>query len=293
MQIICLTQAYNESTLMHKYMQWLYPLVDKWVITEGSLTPFGNLSIRSIDNTVRIINDFISMYDKKNKIIFKNAIEPKIKPNNREVYEGLNKQRMLDLAEPEHGDLIVIGDADEFWQKDRFMNIVDKFRKNDKINHVPIEEWQFAYNLRTAFKAEHNGRFFRYINGAKFTTTNHFVYPDGQDITRNYEYLATRDETNMIHLCWTKHPELIRNKVLSFNRASFTQWYNNVYLVYPDSPELAYQNNKRIAPYFGTGFAEGQHERLQEFTGTLPSVLTGMFKCWLSYIRKNKGFLKI
>jgi hypothetical protein len=97
----------------------------------------------------------------------------------------------------------------------------------------------------------------------------------------------------MCHLCWLKHPKLVRQKVESFQRPSFTSWYNHVYLKYPFTPEQAYYNNSRIPPYFGKGFAEGQHARLEEFEGKLPEVLQDMEIDWTSYIINHHDELVI
>ncbi len=287
MKVICLTQAYNEGMFMHQYLQCIYPLIDEWIITEGNISPFGNQSKRSNDNTRGEIKTFIELYDKKNKIKFYDAFEANLPPRNREDYEGLNKNFMLKKTSIEHGDLVVIGDCDEFWKEERFLQIVERFRNGDKLEHVPVEEYQFAYNLRTYFNAEHNGRFMRYVNGAKFGSTNHFIYPDGRDITKDYSSLAKREDTGMCHLCWCKHPLQIREKVISFGRPSFTKWYNAVYLGYPFHGDDVYRINNMISPYFGKGFAEGQHEKLQEFKGKLPWPLQNMHWDHTDYIKRH------
>lgn len=287
MRVIALTQAYNESRLIERYVHHICPLVDQWIISEGLLTPGLHTSERSTDDTRKILENI-----RQDNITICNAVSP-IRSCSREKAEGQNKNRMLELAEPEDGDLIFIGDVDEFWYPDRFLDIVDMFKKNDRLEHVPVEEFQFAYNLRLAFRASHDGRFMRYRKGARFGATNHFIYADGRDVTKDYRSLVPRERSRMCHLCWVKDPQLVRQKVLSFGRPSFTEWFNQVYLEWPDDHEDAYNNNHQIEPYHGRGFAEGQHERLENFRGELPPAIRDFDDDWLEFIREHRQELKI
>jgi len=293
MKVIALCQAYNEGMFMHQCLSWATKVVDQLVITEGCLTPHGNQPVRSQDSTRKEIETYKETYDRKNKIQFYDGFASSIPPRDREGYEGINKNFMLKKSDAEHGDLIFILDVDEFWHEERFNDIVERFRNDDKVDHIPVEEYQFAYNLRLCFNAEHNGRFMRYINGARFGSTNHFIYPDGRDITKDYSRLVRREDTQMCHLCWCKHPLQIREKVISFNRASFRHWYNCVYLGYPVYGEEAYDLNAIIPPHYGKGFAEGQNERLKEFKGKLPWPLRNMHWDHSNYIRRHHDELII
>lgn len=293
MRVIGLCQAYNEDMFMHQCLQWAVGCVDKLIITEGSLTPFGNQPKRSQDRTRQTIERFKQAYDRDDKMEIYDAVDPEQVPKNREDFEGLNKNFMLEKAAPEPGDLIFILDVDEFWHEENFQAVVERFRKDDKLVHVPVEEYQFAYNLRTCFNAEHNGRFMRYVSGARFGATNHFVHPGVGDITKDYSNLLPREVTQMCHLCWCKHPLGIRQKVLSFARPSFTLWYNLVYLGYPVHGEEVYKLNERIPPWRGTGFAEGQHKKLKKFEGELPWPIKNMTWDHADYIRRRHDELVI
>ncbi len=291
MKIWGLCQAYNEETFIARSLSWSIPVLDHLIITEGRLTPFGNLPEYSSDQTRKIIQDF---QQTTNKITLLNpSCENGV---TREWCEGSNKNNMLRKAiemglEPE--DIICIIDCDEFWEINRFNDTIDFMRKYEDVTNVAIEEYQFAYNLRLFFNASHSGRFIRYVKGARFGSTNHFIYPNGEDVTKDYRYLRTREKTGMIHLCWTKEPRLIREKVLSFNRPSFTAWYNYVYLAWPFDPEAAYYNNSQILPWRGLGFCEGQNEKIQEFRGKLPAVLDGFNPDYLPYIQQHAQELRI
>ncbi len=293
MKVIALCQAYNESMFMHQSLAWAHEVCDQIIITEGCLTPFGNQTRRSQDSTRTTIECFIETYDSQGKIKYYDTFVAEPVPRNREAYEGLNKNFMLKKSDVEHGDLIFILDVDEFWDPNRFNSIVEKFKNDDKIRHIPVEEHQFAYGLQLCFNAEHNGRFMRYITGSKFGDTNHFIHPDVGDITKDYAHLAKRSDTQMCHLCWSKHPSFTKQKVESFQRHSFTSWYNKVYLQYPTIGNEVYEINKRIGPYYGTGFAEGQHERLHKFDGILPPVLRNMHLDWTNQIKIWHEELKI
>jgi len=293
MKVIALCQAYNEAMFIHQSLSWAYEVCDQIILTEGCLTPFSNQTRRSQDRTRTTIKCFIETYDRQDKIKYYDAFIADPAPRNREEYEGMNKNFMLKKSDVEHGDLIFILDVDEFWDPNRFNSIVKRFKNNDKIVHVPVQEHQFAYGLNLCFNAEHNGRFMRFLSGSKFGATNHFVHPGGTDVTKDYSCLALRDETQMCHLCWSKHPAFIKQKVESFQRPSFTAWYNNVYLQYPIIGTEVYEINKRIPPYHGPGFAEGQHERLRTFKGILPPVLRNMRLNWTGQIMTWKEELKI
>ncbi len=283
MQTISIAQIYNEEEFAERALAWIYPLVDKIIISEGRLTPFGQLSKYSNDGTRNIVIKWIQKNDIKNKIKLVDAYEGNAL--NREGCEGNNKNHLLSIAEPEHGDLIIIHDFDEFFPQNQFADIIEMFRKYPDINHIPVEEYQFAYSTKLFFNASHDGRFMRYVKGAHFGSTNHFIYPDGTDITKDYRNLRTREKSGMCHLCWVKSPHLIREKVISFNRPSFTSWFNWVYLVWPLNAEMAYENNRCIPPYYGTGFAEGQKEQIQHFIGKLPESIQDMTTDWQDHIR--------
>lgn len=284
MKVIALIQAYNEALFIEQYIRHMEPLVDGMIITEGLLSPFGGLSQRSPDGTYDIIDKETKG---RNHIIFARENVDTSQATTREKCEGINKNRMLKQVENkfglEDGDVIFIGDVDEFFLPESFAMHVDLMREHPEWNFIRSEEWQYAYNFNLAFKSSH-GRFMRYKKGSKFGTTNHFKHPDGFDITRRPDYVVPRVEAGFFHFCWVKHPQDVRAKVVSFNRPSFTRWFNEVYLEWPNDPKYAYYRNRQIPPYFGTGFAEGMHEKLVKFEGELPKSLEGLEVDWLPYI---------
>lgn len=297
MKTIALCQAFNEEIFIERYLEWLYPCVDGIVITEGGLSPFNNLPVHSTDNTFQLIRNFIQDHDPELKVILLDRDEERIqKGKTREAQEGINKNGMLNAAITKlglgNGDLIFIGDIDEFWDYDPFMRIVQMFRDNDQLLHVPVEEWQFAYGLEWAFKASHDGRFMRYLPYSRFGDTNHF-FVDGRDVTKDYRYLQKREDTNMWHLCWSKRPEQIREKCISYSRPSLETWFNFVYLQWPFKAEAAYHNNALIPPYHGTGYAEGQHELLNKYDLKRPQVLQTMQLDWIEFVKTYAKALKI
>lgn len=295
MKTIALCQAFNESLFIERYLSWIYQCVDRIVISEGGLSPFANLPLKSTDNTRQIIENFKRDNDKENKIIITDTyFNENNTPPTREAWEGLNKNQMLQLAQPQNGDIIFIGDIDEFWDQNRFASIIDLFKQNDSWLHAPVEEWQFAYGLKYCFKASHDGRFMRYRPGAHFGDTNHF-FVSGQDVTKDYRHLQERAKTNMIHLCWSKHPLQIREKCISYARPSLETWFNFVYIQWPFNPSAAYHNNKQIPPYHGSGYAEGQHNELVLYDGQLPDALKDMQLDWMDYIKENgkQLFIKV
>ncbi len=304
MKVFALCQVFNEGLLIRRNLQNVYAYVDHIIITEGKLTPFGNDVIHetSTDNTLKEIVEFAKT-DPENKLVFMSAItidecqqEYGKAPSNREEFEGHNKNRMLATALElgmEEGDLIYIMDVDEFIPPIKLCETITAFSCMPRLVTGMVKEYQFAYGLKYWFPSSHP-RFFRYMSGARFTTTNHLVVPEIGDLSRKTNYTID----GMFHLCWSKHPNMIREKVLSFNRPSFTQWFNDVYLVWPRSPETAYHQNYHIPPYHGTGFCEGMSERLRywdrDMSPEFPEMLQDIDNInWLEYVKEHEKELRI
>lgn len=297
MKTIALVMAYNEQDLIYRCLQNIYDVVDQIILFHGTVSPFGDQAEVSTDNTSGQIGKFLQdvSFKRGNKVLHWSP-RKNTSIKTREEYEGWVKNEMLKMSCIEHGDLIYMVDVDEFIFPDNICRIIERFKRDDKILHVPIGEYQFAYNMRLEFKASHNGRFMRYHKDAKYGGSQHYIYPDGKDISKDQTYFMPREESQMFHLCWVKSPELIKQKVLTFRRLSFVAWYNACYLVWPRDPQAAYQNNISISRAYGWpggGFCEGQKEPLVEFTGKLPEVLNGYNPDYLEYIKENYERLKI
>lgn len=260
MKVIALIQVYNEKPLIKACLENRYPHMDQIIITEGLLTPFGSMPMRSPDGTRDCIEQWIKDHDREGKC---KLLEPlsEIPGATREAREGFNKNYMLKNADIEPGDILHVLDADEFYSHHGIEWIITEFRKNDNIRQCWPEEWQFAYNLQLAFKARHGSRFLRFIKGAHFGKTNHF-YHDDYDLVKDKSFCVPRNLSGVCHLAFAKHPKLIREKVISFNRPSFTAWFNNIYLRWPSEVRLQ-----------SRGFAEGQQESLQPYLGDYPPEL--------------------
>lgn len=293
MQKIVISQAYQEEMLIGRWLSYIYPLVDKIIISEGRLTPFGNLPNHSTDKTREIIKQWVNK-DTKSKIIFTDSFEGN--PNNREKAEGNNKNNLLQLAEPENGDLIIIGDIDEFWHTDNFISVVKKFENDDSIEHIPVGWFNMVYNLKQGFIGSIDGRFFRYQKGCYFTNTNHFIGLDGKDKCKDYKHFIHYDQTKLVHLSYAKHPQLIKQKVVSFQRISFTNWWNHCYLVGASNLQQAYYNNERLSRpmgWPGTGWGEGLKSKIEPYNDELPEAIKDLNLDWIDYINKNFEGLKI
>lgn len=292
MKVVALTQAYNDELYIGKCLSGVQPYVDSLIITEGSVSIHGEHSKHSTDNTEKIMKNFA---DEHNNVIF--VKHPNIKTTTRERSEGIVKTAMLRAAEDlgliSNDDWIFTIDSDEFYKEEDIVKIVNLLKNEFKDHHSGyIEEWQFAYNMELAFKSSH-GRFIRYKEGSTVATTHRLIWPDGTTPWNKKKFIIKREDHPMFHMCWTKSPWLIRDKVLSFNRPSFTTWFNNVYLEWPSNSERAYTSNSRIFPHYGNGFAEGQNEPLVEFKGTLPEHLLDLDVNFLNEIIDNKKKLYI
>lgn len=295
MKTIALSMAYNEGPLIYKNLAHIYDLCDQLVIFEGTVSPFDDQPAHSTDNTVEEIERFIADFG-TDKVVFWSP-DKNNDIDRRENYEGWVKNEMLKRSAIEHGDLIWMVDVDEFYKPEGVQRAIEAFRKDDKLEHLPIEEYQFAYSMLLWFKAGHDGRYLRYVDGCYYTGSQHLIYPDGRDISReNGANRLPRELSQMYHLCWVKHPKLIREKVQTFKRPSFTLWYNECYLKWPFSPEVAYENNTRLSRprgWAGGGFCEGQTEILRPFGGELPECLKDIDVNWVQYILDNVEELRI
>lgn len=334
MKIVALCQAYNEELFIRRNLENVHDLVDQIVVTEGALTPHGSLPQQSTDRTWREILEFMRMKDdtpvedrwettrhgilrKKSEhatiggedFFFNHGVRSLGKitampacqdeAQTREKWEGNNKNMMLGCADLEDGDLIYILDCDEFIPRSKLEEIFEYFRQNPHANCARMREKQFAYGFKWWFPSSHP-RFLRYKKDRHFATTNHFIENVFDtscennvrkvNITRNVDV----EFDGMLHFCWSKHPLLIREKVVSFNRESFTRWFNEVYLVWPTDPKKAYSNNSKIPPYHGIGFTEGMHEPLRDSEVELPEVVADIADtCWLDWIREHADTLRI
>lgn len=297
MKVFAFCQVYNEGLLIRRNLENVCPYVDKIILTEGKLTPYASSVIyeTSTDDTLQQIVEFAE-HDPDHKLVFMSAItaeECKKTPGNREEWEGRNKNHIMAAALElgmEEGDLIYILDADEFIPPAQLCEMITVFKDGDGIHAGMVKEYQLAYGLNHWFPSSHP-RFFRHAKGARFTTTNHFIVPDVGDLSRMTNYSID----GMFHLCWSKHPKFIREKVLSFSRPSLTRWFNDVYLVWPRSPETAYHQNHYIPPYYGTGFAEGMSDPLRgpRELPKLPEALQGLEIDWLDYVKEHEVKLRI
>jgi glycosyltransferase involved in cell wall biosynthesis len=273
MRIIALIEVYNAVELVEKTIRNRMPFVDDIYILDGSLAALRDQPKQSTDGTVELIKKLGNKFD--NVHILPPISESLLiaKGNSRENQHGANKNYMLKFAKPEPGDIIHLADVDEFYLPEGFTYLLNIFQQNETIQHIIIEEFQFAYNLKLCFNALHDGRFFRYKKGARYTASNHFIV-DGQDISKDDRVVVPRCKSKMLHLCWVQHPIRIRDKVLTFQRDSFTKWYNNRYLIWPRIPD-----NK--------GFAEGQQMPLYEYQGNLPKELTDFQYNYILDIQQN------
>jgi hypothetical protein len=261
MKVIALMQLYNEAELAEICLSNRYNHMDKIIITEGLLTPFGNMPMRSPDGTRERVAKWIETYDIAHKCRLLDPLS-EVPGTTRETREGFNKNYMLKHANVEDNDILHIMDADEFYNHNGIEWIIYQFRNNNAIRQCWPEEWQFCYNLRLAFKSRHGSRFLRYCTGAHFGKTNHF-YHDRYDLVKDKSFIVPRKISGVCHLAFAKHPELIREKVISFNRPSLTAWFNNIYLRWPNETNLCRQ-----------GFAEGQSEPLVPYYGSYPPELS-------------------
>jgi len=266
MRVIALMQVYNEADCILPCLRNRYDFMDKIIITEGLLSPFGNMPLESPDGTRERIKEWIATLDQDHKC---ELLESRRMPGKtREEMEGHNKNRMLAAARPEPGDIVHIMDGDEFYSANGLKWIIDKFRACSKLRQCWPEEMQFAYNLKLAFPSRHGSRFLRYVKNAHFGKTNHFFHGTF-DLVHDKSFIVPREISGVCHLCWVKRPSLIREKVISFNRQSFTKWFNDIYLRWP-STESLHKN----------GYAEGQHEPLQSYHGSLPKELLYQYYNW-------------
>jgi len=288
MRVIAFLQVYNEEMFVEHAIMNRLQYVDEIIITEGRLTPFGNLPMRSTDSTRNIVERLSKDYD---KIVLLDSLPESAFNNciNREACEGINKNYMLSNSSIQNNDVIHILDCDEFYTNSGINFIIDTFKNNDPLLNVLVMEYQFAYNLKHYFDSGHTGRWMRFKNGSKFKDTNHF-FVNGSDVSADRSIVIERENSGVYHLCWVKPPELIREKVISFNRLRFTIWFNRVYLVWPLNSQQAYLNNRMTTG--GSGFCEGQPHLLKSLDWNLPEEIKTLshLNYWDDIIENHKMY---
>ena len=118
----------------------------------------------------------------------------------------------------------------------------------------------FAYNHNWFYFSRH-GRLFRYKKGSYFSRVNHFTWPDGTriygdeygwDIPPAYMYMwhmrYVRGSLNRLRDRYIYRKDAAGERKL--------QWFYNVFAVYPNTPQIAYSNNKKL---FGVDGFDGQN----------------------------------
>jgi hypothetical protein len=273
MRIIALMEVYNAAELVKQAVMNRIPFVDDIYILDGSLAALKDQPKQSTDGTMELIQELGVQFD--NVHVLPPIPESLLigKGSSRENQHGANKNYMLKFANPEPGDIVHLADVDEFYLPGGFQHILHIFEQDAAVQHVVVEEFQFAYNIQLCFNASHNGRFFRYSKGARYTASNHFIV-NGKDISKDRRITIAREKSGMLHLCWVQHPTRIRDKVLTFQRDTFTRWYNNRYLTWPLRPDK-------------NGFAEGQSEPLYAYCGNIPRELSHFHYNYLNEIKTN------
>jgi glycosyltransferase involved in cell wall biosynthesis len=291
MKIVCLIQTFNNEDLIEKCIKCVQPYVDSIIICIGSVS-ITKQNVNK-DNTEQIVQQMCQQYN--NIYITKHKNEGKT----REQKEGSVKTNMLKFAEQaeliDNDDWCFTVDSDEFYHEYEIENLISLLKtKYANFDCGRINEWQFAYNLSLCFPSSH-GRFVKYKKNSYVKSTHRLIWPNGKSPWQGKSFTVDKNECMMYHLSYAQHPEKIRFKVLSFNRPSLTQWYNTVYLEFPDNPQQAYLNNSKILPYQGKGWAEGNSKPLQNnCPDKIPDILQGFLEIeYLSYIQKNKKILKV
>jgi hypothetical protein len=273
MRVIGLMEVYNEEDLARRVIENRIEHIDRILIAEGSLAINRNLPERSTDNTMAVLKEMEAKYPDQIFIAPPIPIE-RMRGHSREAQHGINKNYLLEFSDIEPGDVIHLMDTDEFYGGEGLWDILRIFRMYDEVQHVQIGEYQYAYNLRWWFPASHLGRFIRFQKGGRYTASNHFLV-DGKDVIKDRRVSLSRKRSQMTHLCWVKHPRLIRDKVLTFDRPSLTKWYNERFLRWPSQGNTI------------DGFAEGQTEPLRNQPVALPNELVDFTDDWLPEIRDN------
>jgi hypothetical protein len=292
MKIIVLCQAYNEAPYLRICIECIQPYVDSIIIHEGYRSPHGDCIKKSPDGTRTIAESLSKEF--KNVYLIPHKNDQQF--NSYEQAEGVVMTSMAHWAEQnglvDTGDWLWKIDSDEFYSQSSIEDIINLL-KTQFCNHTfgTIPEWQFAYCLNLCFKSSH-GRFVKYYKNSRFTNGINLVWPNGQKVKGQRNFIIPW-RSHMYHLSYAKHPTLIKEKVISFNRPSFTQWYNEVYLEWCFDSNKAYENNSKIAPWYGQGFLEGQDIKIQPRDFHLPDFLKPLDITWIPYIIQNKESLKI
>jgi len=265
-KVIAITQCYNEIDFIRPCIEAIQPYADHVIITESCNSPYLDKcgwNIHSTDGTHEEIEKLEKEYE---NVHYAKADNISSIAYNRTNGQGLSKKIMFDYGERHNilqdDDWIWIVDADEFYSDLWAHNIVHLLKTKYKNYECGrITEWQFAYGTAYMFLSSH-GRFVKYKCGSSIKHVHKLIWPNGHCPWKGRAFNMDVQEAIMFHLSYTKHPERIRQKMLSFNRPHYTYWFNKVYLEFPVDEQSAYKNNKYTPSYPGIGWHWGSNSPL-------------------------------
>lgn len=271
MKIHVVYNAFDEVDLVDRSLKTVYPYVDSVAIADVMHSDGKTVST---DGTHEKIVDFMKEHkDGKTRLYYR---KPKELTGSYKRNQGIIKTELMDMCSPKDGDWIWIVEADEFYDEFGLSNLRTAVCGHPALQYdkrwLTVPMINFVYDLHHAFFAW-SGRFFRYKQGADFELCNKFRWNGQLVYNDKYRWEIPSQYMVCYHLKYVKPIDRLRQRYM-FPKNPAAQakrdWFENVYMKYPEDPEAAYAYNRKKG---NTGFDTGKVGRLFEYGGVYPKYL--------------------
>lgn len=215
-RIVQAIQMHNEEEFAFAVLSHLYNEVDRILVIEGAVanrpnaTPDGH----STDRTVEIIQDFKANHDPDKKVIFISINRP---------WKNLEemKQTFLDMSMP--GDIILINDADEFYDPKDISRIRQFFDLQPHATELIVNFLHFYGDCYHVAKpgpewSTAHQRIIKYVRGSKYISHPVLTDPAGHCtyFSPHYQYrrFVPKNPINVYHYGYARNnmDEIMKRK---------------------------------------------------------------------------------
>lgn len=235
---------YNEYDILEGRLEYLYDVVDKFVIVEADRTFVGN------EKPLNYLSN-ISRYEKyRNKIIYQpyHIDLSKYSMSDKNVAWKIEKDQrdIIGQVVCHFGDedIILLGDVDEIPKKQSIYECVDLLNKGHDV--LAIIQHLYSYSFRWRQRIDPNG--YGYPHGFPQTVVFKNKFGRGKDFNTIrsfrsiYPYVPFQYEQGGWHLTNWGSPEFILNKIQNFSHQEINTEYRNT----PDKILHLIRNKKLI-----------------------------------------------
>lgn len=176
-RLVQVIQAFNEEEFIELTLKSIYSEVDRIIIIEGAVglrknaTPDGH----STDKTIEIIEKFKNESDPDKKVLFIKINRP---------WKNLEEMKQTFLDVSSHGDILLINDADEFYDPKDMQRIRRFFDLNPHASELIVNFLHFYGDLHhiavpgPEWSTTHQ-RIIKYVRGSKYLSHPVLTDPGG------------------------------------------------------------------------------------------------------------------